>query len=113
GDGRAQHTEPVGAAFLVEATILDRDGRLRYLRVDPRQRHRLVNDRGAEGGEARPVGGVQVRAPADAVQLQRVEIAGDEEVRAAPVNLQRDGTDERRQQDDDRDQPLTPPWPFG
>jgi hypothetical protein len=87
-DRGAHHRHPVRAALVVEATVLDRDRRLRQLRVDPAQGHGLVDDRRAERGEALPVGGVEIGAPADAVLLQPAEIAGDEEVRAALMDLQ-------------------------
>ena len=113
GDGGTQHCDPVRAALLVEAPVLDRDGRLRELRIDPVQGNGLVHDGRAERCEPGPVGRVQRRAPADAVRLQPAEIASDEEVRAAAMDLQGDGSDERGQEHRRREQPPAPRRPVG
>ena len=89
----------VDAAVLVEAPVLDRDGRLRHPGADPRERHRLTVPLGRDRAEDRVVRRVDEGVLADRDRPQGVQIAVGAEGRDAGDG--RAGNDEEEPEDRD------------
>ena len=80
-DDGARDADGIDAAVLVEAPVLDRDGRLRHPRADLAARHRRAVALRGDDAELRAVRRVDERVLADGDRAQRVEVAARAEHR--------------------------------
>src|SRR5262249_54522980 len=90
GDKRAEDPDRVDAAMLIEAPVLDRDGRLRHPWTDRVALHGGPVLDGREDADEAAVGAVDQRAVRLAHRLQRAQVAARTEVDGAARSRERE-----------------------